>query len=58
MVGQHSEETKQKISEKMKGIKRSEETKKKISEGKKGKKISPKSVPQSTNAIGGISYRS
>lgn len=38
MIGKHSEETKQKISEKLKGIKRSEETKRKISEGKTGKK--------------------
>ena len=31
MVGKHSEETKRKISEKLKGIVRSEETRKKIS---------------------------
>lgn len=38
MIGQHSEQTKKKISEKLKGIKRSEATRKKISEGKTGKK--------------------
>ena len=42
MVGQHSEETKRKISEKMKGIVRSEETKKKINPPKSIKTNSPR----------------
>lgn len=57
----HSEESRKKMSEKLKGLKRktpirkplSEETKKKISEAKKGKKVSPEIVEKTASKLRG-----